>query len=115
MDLLIFPNTPAGTGIPESSRQEMTRLINRLAPADGGHRTAIPSLSFFRCSAPSESECAFTKASLVLAVQGQKRIVLAGQAYDYGPMHGPGHVDGSARDGASHRRHGRRALSLSGL
>lgn len=73
---------------PETGLQEMIRLIARLAPTDGVHRTVIPALSFYRCSSLSEAECVITQASLVVAVQGQKRIVLAGRAYDYGPMHG---------------------------
>ncbi|WP_199175612.1 AraC family transcriptional regulator [Telmatospirillum siberiense] len=66
----------------------MASLISRCAPRDGEHRTALPHLSLFRRSSPSESECSLTRPSLVLAAQGQKRVILAGQAYDYGPMHG---------------------------
>lgn len=88
MDLLVLPNSPVQGGIPESSRQEMAWLIDRLVPSDGEFRTTIPPLSFYRRSSTTESECTITKASLVLAVQGEKRVVLAGRNYDYGPMHG---------------------------
>lgn len=69
-------------------RREMTSLIARWAPSDGEHRTAVPSLALFRRSSPSECESCIAKPSLVLAVQGQKRVVLAGESYDYGPMNG---------------------------
>lgn len=74
--------------LPSFSRQEMVSLISHRTPSDGEHRTAIPSLSFFRASQPSECECSIVRASLVLAVQGQKRVILADTAYDYGPTRG---------------------------
>lgn len=80
--------TPEVAGPPDASRQEMVSLISRLAPVDGGHPTAIPSLSLFRASAPSACEYSLTRASLVVAAQGQKRITLSGEAYDYGPTKG---------------------------
>lgn len=79
---------PEVVGPPEVSRQEMVSLIRRLAPADGGHQTAIPSLSLFRASQPTSCEGGLARASLILAAQGQKRITLSGQAYDYGPTKG---------------------------
>lgn len=76
---------PEVAGPPDVSRQEIVSRIGRLVPADGEYRTAIPSLSLFRASSPSACECSLTRASLILAAQGQKRITLSGQAYDYGP------------------------------
>jgi AraC-like DNA-binding protein len=87
MDRAALPH-PWLNGPPDSSRQEMVSVISRWSQSDGEHRTAIPSLSFFRRSSPSESECSMVKPALVLAAQGQKRVILAGQTYDYGPMHG---------------------------
>lgn len=66
---------------------ELVNLIGSLAPADGEHRTAIPSLSLFRYSSATEPECGVTKASLVMAVQGRKRVTLGTHAYEYGHTH----------------------------
>jgi len=82
------PQPPGLLGLRNASLQEMVLLIDRFAPSEGEHRTAIPALSFFRRSSPSESECSIVKPCLVLAAQGQKRVILAGQAYDYGPAQG---------------------------
>jgi len=69
---------------PDSSRRELISRIDRGTPADGDRRTPIPSLSLFRWSSLSAVECSVLKPSLVVTVQGQKRLVLAGQTYEYG-------------------------------
>lgn len=84
----LVSQTPEVMGPPDVSRLEMVSLISRLAPTDGGYHTAIPSLSLFRASLPSACEGSLARASLILAAQGQKRITLSGQAYDYGPTKG---------------------------
>lgn len=38
----------------ESARHELAALIGRFAPVDGGHQTAIPSLSFYKYSCPAD-------------------------------------------------------------
>ena len=75
-------------GPSDSSRHEMISRAARWAPAEGEHPSALPALNFFRWSSPTVTECSVLKPSLVLAVQGQKRLVLSGHNYDYGPSHG---------------------------
>jgi len=66
-----------------STADELAAIINRFTPVDGEHKTAIPALSFYRYSAKTEPECGLTKAALVLAAQGAKRVNVGGRAYDY--------------------------------
>jgi AraC-like DNA-binding protein len=77
-----------GGGPSDAARAEMVARIARLAPSDGEHRTAIPSLALFRRSTPSAVECGLARASLVIPAQGRKRLTLGGRTYDYGLDHG---------------------------
>lgn len=63
---------------------ELIRLIGEKTPSDGDHATALPSLSLFRWSSSSMIECSMVKPSLVVTVQGRKRLTLAGDLYEYG-------------------------------
>lgn len=71
----------------ETARRELAALIGRFAPCDGGHQTAIPSLSFYRCSAPVDLGCGVSHSAFVFAAQGAKRVVVAGHAYQYDHLH----------------------------
>ncbi|MBW0451097.1 AraC family transcriptional regulator [bacterium M00.F.Ca.ET.228.01.1.1] len=71
----------------EAARRELAALVSRFAPVDGAHQTAIPSLSFYRYSAPTDLGCGVTSSAFVFAAQGAKRVVVAGQAYDYDHLH----------------------------
>jgi AraC-like DNA-binding protein len=71
----------------EPARRELAALIGRFAPVDGEHRTAIPSLSFYKCSKPVDLGCSITHAAFVLAAQGAKRVMVAGHAYEYDDQH----------------------------
>lgn len=78
------PRPDAQTLAPrEAARRELAALIERFAPADGAHPSAIPALSFFRCSSPVDLGCSVTRAAFVFAAQGAKRVTVAGQAYEY--------------------------------
>jgi AraC-like DNA-binding protein len=68
-----------------SMRRELASIIKRFAPIDGEHRTAVPMLTLYRYSTRSELTCGISRSSLVIAAQGAKRVMVAGQAYDYGP------------------------------
>jgi AraC-like DNA-binding protein len=83
-DILIDP--PLGP--PDSSRRELISLLGRHTPADGEHRTPVPSLSLFRWSQPAMLECSVTRPSLIIAAQGSKRMILADHPFDYGREHG---------------------------
>ncbi len=72
----------------DAGRRALAAAIDAHAPTDGEHTTAIPGLSLLRYSSDVAPGCAVHKASLVVAAQGAKRVVLAGQAYEYGHTHG---------------------------
>jgi AraC-like DNA-binding protein len=67
-------------------RSELACIIEQFALVDGQHKTAIPSLSLYRFSSTTEIEYGVSKAALVMAAQGTKRVVVAGHAYDCGDM-----------------------------
>jgi AraC-like DNA-binding protein len=71
----------------ETARRELAALVSRFAPADGAHQTAIASLTFYRYSEPADLGCGVTSSAFVFAAQGAKRVVVAGQAYDYDHLH----------------------------
>jgi len=83
-------NTPTERplGPPEASRRELIALIGRHAPVDGGHRTPLPCLTLFRWSNVATLDCSLTRPSLVIAVQGRKRLMLADHPFDYGEDYG---------------------------
>ena len=68
-----------------SMQRELALIIERFTPADGEHRTAVPMLTLHRYSTRSELCRGITRASLIVAAQGAKRVMVGGQAYDYGP------------------------------
>jgi AraC-like DNA-binding protein len=63
---------------------ELIERIGQRTPSDGDHATLVPSLSLFRWSSRSTIECSVMRPALVVTVQGQKRVTLAGTTYDYG-------------------------------
>lgn len=67
-------------------RSDLAAILEQFAPIDGEHKTAIPSLSLFRFSSTTEMEYGISRAALVMAAQGTKRVIVAGQAYDCGDM-----------------------------
>src|SRR6266702_7450364 len=75
------------SGSRETARRELAALVSRFAPGECAHQTAIPSLAFYRYSAPADLGCGVTSSAFVFAAQGAKRVVVAGQAYDYDHLH----------------------------
>lgn len=67
----------------ERKRQDLAALIDRLAVEDGDHETAIAGLSLYRASQPINSKCGLYTSTLTLVAQGGKRVLLAGERYDY--------------------------------
>ncbi|WP_321819793.1 MULTISPECIES: AraC family transcriptional regulator [unclassified Burkholderia] len=67
----------------ESGRRELASLIGRFAPTDGSHATAVPALMLHRHAHPVDLGCGVSRAALVIAAQGAKRVIVAGQAYEY--------------------------------
>jgi len=67
----------------ERKRQDLAALIDRLAVDDGDHETAIAGLNLYRSSQPINSKCGVYTSTLTLVAQGGKRVLLAGERYDY--------------------------------
>jgi AraC-like DNA-binding protein len=67
----------------DTAYRELAGLIDRFSPIDGEHRTAIPALSFYRYSRPTTPECGVSRAALIFAAQGAKRITAGGVTCEY--------------------------------
>ncbi|MCB5206794.1 AraC family transcriptional regulator [Methylovorus mays] len=67
----------------EAISSELASIVERFSPIDGEHRVAIPSLTFWRFSAPSKEESAFSKVALIFAAQGAKTVTAGDMSYDY--------------------------------
>jgi AraC-like DNA-binding protein len=66
-------------------QQELVRLIERFTGQDGAQPTAVPGLTLFRASLPSEPLHCLYEPALGLVVQGRKQAVLGEEIYHYGP------------------------------
>jgi AraC-like DNA-binding protein len=69
----------------EASRAELARLVGALAQTDGDHASAIAALMLYRRSAASDPMPCIYGLGLGIALQGDKRVTLGGEIYDYGP------------------------------
>ena len=63
----------------------LARAIRRFAQTDGDHNTAIPALTLHRRSAPTEPLHCIYNLGLGVVAQGDKQVLLGGEAIDYGP------------------------------
>jgi AraC-like DNA-binding protein len=63
----------------------LARVIRRLAQTDGDHNTTIPALTLHRRSAPTEPLHCIYNLGLGVVAQGDKQVLLGGEAIDYGP------------------------------
>jgi AraC-like DNA-binding protein len=63
----------------------LARAIRRLAQTDGDHNTAVPPLTLHRRSAPSEPLHCIYNLGLGVVAQGDKQVLLGGEAINYGP------------------------------
>lgn len=72
---------------PKASMMSFTttlcRIIYEHAPVSGDYTTCIPDLNIYRRNAPSPPITCIVEPSIVLAVQGAKELVIAGEAYAY--------------------------------
>jgi AraC-like DNA-binding protein len=67
------------------SGDERARAIRRFAQTDGDHNTVIPALTLHRRNAPSEPLHCIYNLGLGVVAQGDKQVLLGGEAIDYGP------------------------------
>jgi AraC-like DNA-binding protein len=70
------------TGIP-ARQQELSARVARLAPFDGVHQTALPSLALNRGSVPTVCMPTVYQPCLGIVVQGRKRAVLNDEVFTY--------------------------------
>ena len=63
----------------------LARAIRRFAQTDGDHNTVIPALTLHRRHAPSEPLHCIYNLGLGVVAQGDKQVLLGGEAIDYGP------------------------------
>jgi AraC-like DNA-binding protein len=66
---------------------ELGDIIARFARTDGDHTTALPLLTLHRYSQIGDLSCGMSRSSLIIAAQGAKRIIAAGESYDYNARH----------------------------
>src|SRR5579863_377524 len=64
-------------------QQDLTARIARLAPVDGTHQTAFPSLALNRGSVPTVCVPTVCQPSLGFVVQGRKRVLLNEDVFNY--------------------------------
>jgi AraC-like DNA-binding protein len=65
--------------------KELADLIARYAGEDGAHETAIPRLTVFRRSTPSDPHHVVHKAAICFIAQGRKQMILGEEVFHYGP------------------------------
>ncbi|WP_346836710.1 AraC family transcriptional regulator [Microbulbifer sp. SAOS-129_SWC] len=58
-------------------------VISRHTSGEGDYATAVPNLGFFRRERPSEPDFCLIEPSVVMVVQGDKRMVIGGETYPY--------------------------------
>src|SRR4051812_47121708 len=64
---------------------ELASLLQRRAGSDGGHETAIPALTLWRFSHPTELTPGIQQPAVYVVVQGRKHVELGGETYVYDP------------------------------
>src|SRR6476620_9020096 len=82
---LLMPKQ-AGPYTPEAAAMiALARAIDRFAQTDGDHTTAIAALTLHRRKAPTEPLHCIYNLGLGVVAQGDKQVLLGGEAIDYGP------------------------------
>lgn len=68
---------------------ELTKLASAVArqtTVDGAYSTAVPALTLYQFSAPSECVATVYQPALCIVAQGAKEVLLAGETYRYNPV-----------------------------
>lgn len=63
----------------------LASTIGRQAGVDGAYDTAVPALTLYQFSAPSECAAVVYQPALCIVAQGAKEVLLAGETYRYSP------------------------------
>jgi hypothetical protein len=64
---------------------KLASAVERQTTADGVYYTAVPGLTLYRASAPSDHDAAVYEPSLVIVAQGSKEVLLADETYRSDP------------------------------
>ncbi|AHG89824.1 AraC-type transcriptional regulator domain protein [Gemmatirosa kalamazoonensis] len=64
---------------------ELAVLLERRTGADGGHETAIPELTLWRFSNPTEPAPVLQQPAVYVVAQGRKQVTVGGETYVYDP------------------------------
>jgi AraC-like DNA-binding protein len=75
------------TNVATTDLAELANALKRQTTADGGYETAIPELTLFRFSAPSDVNVVVYEPSLCVVAQGAKEVLLGDETYRYDPAH----------------------------
>ena len=67
----------------ETLRRELVERIERRTGSEGGHETAIPQLTLWRFSGPSEPTHGLQRAAVYVVVQGRKQVRIGSETYIY--------------------------------
>src|SRR4051812_7027285 len=68
-----------------TSLTELAAAVERHSAADGLYETAVPGLTLFRSSAPSDHDAVVYVPCLCVVAQGAKEVVVGEEAYRYDP------------------------------
>jgi AraC-like DNA-binding protein len=79
----MFDGNPQRTQDLTGRQQELTARVARLAPVDGVHPAAFPSLALIRGSVPTVCMATVYQPSLGIVVQGRKRVLLNDEVFYY--------------------------------
>jgi AraC-like DNA-binding protein len=79
----MFDGNPQRTQDLTGRQQELTARVARLAPVDGVHPAAFPSLALIRGSVPTACMATVYQPSLGIVVQGRKRVLLNDEVFYY--------------------------------
>jgi hypothetical protein len=66
---------------------DLRSVLARFADSDGPHETAIEGLRFHRYSHPTQPACSRFGPALSFVTQGEKRVTLGAEKYDYDDDH----------------------------
>jgi AraC-like DNA-binding protein len=64
---------------------ELAGVLERHTGSDGGHETAIPELTLWRFSHPTEPTPVLQQPAVYVVVQGRKQVTIGGETYVYDP------------------------------
>src|SRR5690349_4155302 len=66
---------------------DLAALLERRTGTDGSHDTAIPGLTFWRFSHPTEPAQVIQEPAVYVVVQGRKQVTVGDHSYVYDPTH----------------------------